>query len=191
MLDCYVWMMIQAEQVSVMKETYSKQPLRIALIEPTESDARWFEMLVCDTGLEAVTTRYPTGMAALKVWTLGLAGATDVIVVADVLPMLSTEEFVNAARAVYPDVRIFVAGECLYAGTLSPLPTGVQRLMKPLSPEDMFRLLHAIPADSKRPADTLRALETCGTAVATYNSVRSRISAPATAASMSTPCASV
>ena len=128
-------------------------------------------MLVRHTGVEAVITRYSTGMAALKLWTrFGLAAAIDVIVVADVLPMLTTEEFVNGARAVYPDVRIFVAGEYLCAGALPPIPTSIQRLTKPLSPEDLLSLLHTIPPASKVPADWSSSAESCGctgTAVAT------------------------
>jgi hypothetical protein len=143
---------LKAKQaLSVSKNTQSEQRLHIVLIEPNEPDARWFEMLLNESPFVAVMTRYATDVAALDVWTrLGRATKIDLIVMADILPMLTTQEFVDSATAIYPGVRIVVAREYLGDDTLLPSPSGLPWLNKPLSAEDIERLLPPVTFSSER-----------------------------------------
>ena len=116
-----------------------KEPVRIALIEPSEPDARWFEIVVDETRLPASIMRYRTGAAALQAWSQ-LAPSVDLIVMPDRLPMLTVQEFVDRAKELCPDVRIVIAGERLRDDRASSLPAGVQWFTKPLSCHDIALL---------------------------------------------------
>ena len=113
-----------------------KQPVRIALIEPNEPDARWFEMVVDETGFPAIIMRYRNGAAALHAWS-ELAPPIDMIVMPDLLPLLTVQEFVDRAKAFYPDVRIVIAGERLRDDTLASIPAGLELFTKPFSSHDI------------------------------------------------------
>jgi hypothetical protein len=132
-------------EATLADSKYLGRPLRIALIEPNEPDARWFQMIIPEIPMHVATTCYPTGIAALEVWARpGKAAPIDLIVMPDVLPMLTTQEFVDRAKPLYPDAAFVIAGECLRHDELrlvSPIPAGIPVLTKPLSPEDITCLL--------------------------------------------------
>ena len=83
---------------------------------------------------------YSTGMHALKEFAEGRNSAIDLVVVADVLPMLPLQEFVDAVQKLHPGVHVVVAGE----RTRLPSKLQVRKsefYVKPLSPHDLRSLL--------------------------------------------------
>ena len=85
--------------------------VRIALIEPSQADAHWFRLIVAEAGVPADICEYRTGVSALNTSTRVTTPAIDLIVVADVLPMLTLAEFVTTARRVQLAKHIVVTGE--------------------------------------------------------------------------------
>ena len=83
-----------------------------------------------EAGICASVVRYATGGQALQAWER-VRPAWDVIVIADVLPMLTPQEFINAARTVCPEVPVVIAGEMLQPAPL--LLSGVHQIAKPVS----------------------------------------------------------
>src|SRR4051794_13508125 len=107
------------------------QPIRIALIEPNRADVHWFCQSAKEAGLDAEVIHFSTGITALDEWTHRGDCTADLIVVADVLPMLTAQDFIDTARALRPDIRVVITGE------RTPVPMqvdgDVERYTKPLS----------------------------------------------------------
>jgi hypothetical protein len=113
------------------------QPIRVVIIEPNAADVHWFRLCAKAAGVAVEVIHYSTGISALKDWKRKADFPPDLIVVADVLPMLTLQEFIDAARAVHPAVSIAVIGE------QTPVPVdvdGVERYTKPLSAFDIHKL---------------------------------------------------
>src|SRR4051812_23557735 len=104
---------------------------RVALVEPNDADAYWFQLLLTEENISAEVTRYSTGISALRDWTDRGQCACDVIVVSEVLPMLDVDEFLNSVRTLNPQVRIVLVGEAVRVR--GPEAQEVDRYVKPLS----------------------------------------------------------
>ena len=114
------------------------RPIRILVVEPNEPDARWLDILLTESGIRATTLHYSTGVRALQACRDGTAAEIDIVVAAEVLPMLTLEEFVQALRSLNMTVPIVVLGE-----RLQPFPCQAVdhvRLTKPLSTDDLQTL---------------------------------------------------
>ena len=125
-----------------MALTNDGQACQILLVEPNRPDAHWLEIMLEEARVPRVIFYYSTGMAALAAYGAGKLVPIDGIVVAERLPMLTTQEFVDGVRAVNDDVPIVVLGE-----SLSPflqLPSGCVRFAKPLSNKDMQSFWHVV-----------------------------------------------
>jgi hypothetical protein len=85
--------------------------IRVALIEPNEADAYWFGLVARQSESRIEVSHYPTGMVALREWRQIGHSNFDLLIVADVLPMLSLREFVDAAKVFQPAAQIIVTGE--------------------------------------------------------------------------------
>jgi hypothetical protein len=97
--------------------------------------------MLAEAGVSATVIRYPTGIAALQTWREHPSGQPEIIVVADLLPMLTLADFVDAARTIHRDVPLIVAGEPLIHERL--LIPDVPCLRKPLSNADARLLQQA------------------------------------------------
>src|SRR3954462_12506674 len=90
-----------------MSETCTRpRSSRIALVEPSKGDAQWFREMLAEAGLDAMVTRYETGVAAVDEWCADGFCAFDVVVTADVLPMLDVRTVVDTAQTLNPDVNV-------------------------------------------------------------------------------------
>src|SRR6187401_2173170 len=85
--------------------------IRVALIEPNEADAYWFGLVARQSKSSIEISHYPTGMVALKEWLQTGESNFDLLINADVLPMLSLREFVDAAKVFQPAAQIVITGE--------------------------------------------------------------------------------
>jgi hypothetical protein len=116
----------------------NKQPIRIVIIEPNLADLHWFRLCAKEAGVAVEVIHYSTGISALEEWTHKSDSTIDLIVVADVLPMLTVQELIDAARIIHPAVPVAVVGE----QTHLPMQVvdGVERYSKPLSAPECRQL---------------------------------------------------
>src|SRR4051812_2161867 len=101
---------------------------RIALIEPNEADAYWFNMVLPDAQVSAEVVRYPSGIAALREWTERGGCQYDIIIVSDVLPMLSIDSFLQSTHSLNRHGRVVLVGE--KTGFTWPGTVGLERYFK-------------------------------------------------------------
>lgn len=113
--------------------------IRIALIEPNEADAYWFYLITRQAKCRVDIRHYPTGMTALKEWEKGGQSDFDLVVVADLLPMLSLREFVEAAQDFQPHAEVVVTGEVTTAPELRL--DGYSFCPKPLCIQDLVNFV--------------------------------------------------
>ena len=85
--------------------------IRVALVEPNDADVCWFNLIVKEAKWPVETTHYKTALSALNEWSVSEHSSFDVIVVADLLPILTVEEFISQARVSQPEAKIVVATE--------------------------------------------------------------------------------
>jgi DNA-binding NtrC family response regulator len=117
--------------------------IRIAVVEPNEADAYWFDLLLKGIRAEVELIHYSTGVNALKALAESGHSAIDLVLVSDVLPMLSLQEFVDAVQNVYPHVPVVVAGE--RTTLLSKLQICKNEFyVKPLSSHDIRQMMRRI-----------------------------------------------
>ena len=108
--------------------------LQIAVVEPYEPDAHWISLLLKEIELPAQVITYATDAEALDAWERSRL-AIDLIIVTDVLPMRTLQEFVDAAISLYPGIPIVSVGEPLQ---VSACPDEIiDRYTKPLSRDDL------------------------------------------------------
>ncbi len=120
------------------QKTHKGRPLQFLLVEPNEPDSRWFDIVLDESHLPATTVHSSTCIRALEAWRECRLPAIDAVVVSERLPMLTIEEFVNAARTLDSDVPIVVLGDQL--PLFQPLTSDYERFTKPLSEHDIERL---------------------------------------------------
>ena len=97
----------------------NSQAIRVALIEPNKADAYWFGLVARQAQSSIEVSHYPTGMVALREWRKGGESDFDLLIVADVLPMLSLREFIDAAKVFQPAAKVVITGEIETAAALT------------------------------------------------------------------------
>jgi DNA-binding response OmpR family regulator len=83
---------------------------RIALVEPHAPDARWFRMALEEADIAVDVVHYATGLKALARWRADRP-TYDLIIVSDLLPMLTSDEFITDALALVPAAVVYIACE--------------------------------------------------------------------------------
>jgi hypothetical protein len=95
-----------------LRESNDSRAIRVALVEPNDADVRWFSLIVEELKWPVEMTRYTTGLSALKQWSGGTTHVSfDLIVVTDLLPLLTLDEFIAGARVSQPEAKIIAATE--------------------------------------------------------------------------------
>lgn len=128
--------------------------VQIAIVEPYEPDAHWISLLLEEIDLSAHVIRYATDAHALDEWGRSRP-AIDLIIVTDVLPMRTLQEFVDAALTLYPGIPIIAVGEAVEISACPDVIIG--RYRKPLSPDDLRSIYRStFEAQQKEPGQLLR-----------------------------------
>jgi hypothetical protein len=91
-----------------LKNSWNSRPIRTALVEPCGGDTRWFDLMAKESRCPIEVAHHPTGLSALNEWKR-VPLAIDLLVVADLLPMLTINEFIQGARSLHPFATIVVA----------------------------------------------------------------------------------
>ncbi len=117
-----------------MFQKLSRKSLQIAIVDPSQADANWLKLVAEEIDPRTELTDYRTGIAALQAWKRQQPLALDLIVVADILPMLSLKEFLDQAMTTCPGVPFVIAAE-----PISSIPHAVNLpvYLKPLSTDEV------------------------------------------------------
>ncbi len=113
--------------------------IRVALIEPNKADAYWFRLIARQTESRIEVSHYPTGMVALREWRKSGESDFDLLIIADVLPMLSLREFIDAAKVFQPAAKVVITGEMDTAAALTL--ADFLFCAKPLSMKDLGKFV--------------------------------------------------
>jgi len=112
--------------------------LTIAFVEPNDADARWFELTLREAGLSAKTVHYSSCVSAVDDWSERGHCPFDAVVVADLLPMLKTQDVIDVALTLNPQLRVIMLGEAIDVGRRC---SGCfEYYTKPLSAADIRRM---------------------------------------------------
>jgi hypothetical protein len=113
--------------------------IRIALIEPSAADAYWFRLVIEEVQGFVELIHYATDLSALDDWRKSSSAAVDIVVVADILPMLTADEFIDVATRLQPYASMVIVGEqTLPPGSQIP---GHECYTKPMSCLDIQRMI--------------------------------------------------
>src|SRR6476646_9776518 len=97
----------------------NSRAIGIVVIELNIADAYWFGLVARQAQSSIEVSHYPTGMVALREWRKGGESDFDLLIVADLLPMLSLREFLDAAKVLQPAAKVVITGEMETAAALT------------------------------------------------------------------------
>jgi CheY-like chemotaxis protein len=115
--------------------------ITVLLIEPSEPDRYWMQLMLRETGIEYTLHEFPSAIAALEDLAAAPIGPVDVVIVNVVLPVLEIGDAIARLRALR-DLR-----DSRYAVTVLDehdairIPRGCGTLVKPVSAEALRRFL--------------------------------------------------
>jgi hypothetical protein len=127
-----------------LRNSWNSRAIRTALVEPCGADAYWFNLMAEESGCTLAVTQYSTGLGALTEWKR-VSSAFDLIVVPDILPMLTVEEFIQIARSLHPYAMIVVVRGG--ASVLSSEAAGYASYPKPLTVDAIREMVLRVTPD--------------------------------------------